>query len=409
MFFSMFSSYAQNWTPVGPNNWDSNSNVASIVSDTSYVYASGNFLIYNSLDTIKGIARWNGASWSALGNGFIYGCGALLTHQGKLYVAANLTSNISRPTVMKWDGSIWVPIGQSFNGPIEAFSFYGGELYVGGNFDSIGNIVAKNIAKWNGTNWIAVGLGTNNYINGMAIYSGELCVVGGFTVAGGIPSQYVAKWNGSNWSSIGSGISSGGEPIAANNNYLYVGAGLNGLIQWDGNNWQNILTNLNSITTIYCDTNSQVVYMGEFNSPFVYGWDNISVFNPCSPSSLMGNPLLSMTLYKNSLFVAESKSGSPIPVSLCPNPSLSEGISKLNQELYQIDIFPNPLIDKSCIHINPKNIYQISFYNIYGKKVKEITFNGELILNRTEFENAGVYFYSLEYNNIVYNGKLVVQ
>ena len=62
----------------------------------------------------------------------------------------------------KWDGESWSPLGNGLDrfGARTAAVFDDGTgpaLYVAGDFETAGGVSARNIAKWDGTAWSALG------------------------------------------------------------------------------------------------------------------------------------------------------------------------------------------------------------------------------------------------------------
>jgi hypothetical protein len=80
------------------------------------LYAAGRFVVAGSLPS-RGIARWDGSSWSALGSGMDYSVHAL-------------------------------GVFDAGSGPV---------LYAGGQFTTAGGGAASQIAQWDGSTWAAVG------------------------------------------------------------------------------------------------------------------------------------------------------------------------------------------------------------------------------------------------------------
>ncbi|HYC76130.1 MAG TPA: hypothetical protein VEI02_00760, partial [Planctomycetota bacterium] len=186
------------------------------------LYAGGVFGGMNGVPASL-IARWNGATWSAVGN------------------PATLVSALYGPGV-------------------SAFASYddgtGTQLYAGGNFTGPSGIA--NVARWNGSTWSAVGAGIPMAI-GQRVYTFSAFTSGGathlyaggdFGISSGSPANRIAKWNGSAWSGVGSGLSGNSVPVVlattvyddgsdpslfTGGNFLNAGAVIvNGFGRWDG-------------------------------------------------------------------------------------------------------------------------------------------------------------------------------
>lgn len=121
-------------------------------------------------ENIYGIARWDGSAWNPLDsglNGHIQATAPVMyPHQlhvwdGDLYVVGNFElagGNICNG-VARWDGDSWSSLGEGFDGTVYAVVDYLGELWVAGSFTSSGNTPLDRIAKWNGVEWEHPGFG----------------------------------------------------------------------------------------------------------------------------------------------------------------------------------------------------------------------------------------------------------
>src|SRR5205807_1696397 len=104
------------------------------------------------------IAKWNGASWSALSSGLGGGpfaqASALGVSGNDLYVGGAFTTAGGQPAtnIAKWDGNNWTPLGSGLNGDVYALAVVK-DVYAGGYFTTAGGTAANNIARWDGTNW----------------------------------------------------------------------------------------------------------------------------------------------------------------------------------------------------------------------------------------------------------------
>jgi hypothetical protein len=165
--------------------------------------------------TVNRIAKWDGLSWSAVGNGFddyvseleIYDDGS----GPALYAAGRFTTSGATPTdgLAKWDGVSWTAVGGGpFNGPILDLDVFddgsGPRLVVGGGFDDVGGVSANSVAAWDGTQWSALGSGVDGAAWTLAPYddgSGPALYAGGPIE----PFSNVAKWDGTSWAPLGVG------------------------------------------------------------------------------------------------------------------------------------------------------------------------------------------------------------
>ena len=172
-------------------------------------------------------ARWparDGTNWTSLGAGIVpvNGVGAvdsLVVAGGNLYAGGRfrLAGDVAATNIARWDGVSWSALGNglrlldypgSENGAVGALAFDNGILYAGGYFRLAGTMAATNIAAWSGTNWFELGDGIDGLgeVNSLAISGGELIAGGGFTNIGGVSASRVAKWNGQHWSPLGNGV-----------------------------------------------------------------------------------------------------------------------------------------------------------------------------------------------------------
>jgi hypothetical protein len=234
------------------------------------LYAGGRFTQSAGGAALSHIARWNGTSWSPVGGGIAGPQGTAVTKLFEhddgsgpaLYAGGYFTSAGGVPAVgfARWNGSTWSTIGNlSANGTVQSFAIWddgtGPALFVGGAFSSIGGVPANNIAKWNGATWSTLGAGTAGGglgwgpdVHALAVYddgSGPaLFAGGGFTS----PASQIAKWNGSSWSPVGGGTSGVGGVYAlaafddGSGPALFVGGniGSTGLKRWNGTTFTDI-------------------------------------------------------------------------------------------------------------------------------------------------------------------------
>jgi hypothetical protein len=239
--------------------------VMDMVTRGSDLYVTGGFTSAGEAGCV-GIAKWDGSRWSGLGSGFALGSGpsgyAVAMVGSDLYVGGVYITNISGVPVRglgKWNGASWSEVGGGVNGLVFRLLAKGKDLYVGGYFSQVGSVTASNIARWDGTNWFPLGDGLSGATNGVATPNascmavapnGDLIVGGNFRYAGGVEANNVARWDGSAWHALGSGVYNGGyymavNAVAALDTNIYVAgvfktaSGINAtnLACWNGSQW----------------------------------------------------------------------------------------------------------------------------------------------------------------------------
>lgn len=229
------------------------------------LYAGGRFSAAGGVPATN-LARWDGSSWTAIGN-VPLGVFALATyddgHGEDLYVGSS--------SLHRWDGTS-LSLAASTSGPfgssVLALQVFdegnGSSLYVGGSFTNIGSVAASNVACWTGAAWSALGSGltvapnSNPQVETFAVFDAGQ---GPHLYAGGIfnfPTRGVARWTGSSWAPLGSGIAPGiffepecttlhvfddgnGPALYAGGPFFSVG-GISalGIARWDGTSWSSL-------------------------------------------------------------------------------------------------------------------------------------------------------------------------
>ncbi len=181
----------------------------------------------NGVPGAFGIARWNGASWSAVGGGLWNASGArdLVVYDSgsgpQLYAIGNFrkAGQLDVSGLARWNGTTWSDVGGGLT-PTAPFASAGSTL---GVFDEGGSPVLfaagfaessstsggifRGLARWDGSAWsevnggvrgAAIEFGSGGFngvpIDAFASFGGKLYIGGGFTQAGVSASAYIARW-----------------------------------------------------------------------------------------------------------------------------------------------------------------------------------------------------------------------
>lgn len=220
------------WSPLGSGISHSNGTASvgalEVFDDGSgpALFAGGSFTAAGGVNAI-GVAKWDGTTWSSLGSGirnnnstpsvrdlvvFDDGNGPSLFVGGQF----NNAGGTSVLNIAKWNGQSWSALGNGPWGPVYQFDVFndghGPALIVGGYFGSVGGTVgASNVAKWNGVGWSPLGEGFSNGISAMTVLDAgcgpELFVGGAFLGYSGDPRKsYIARWSGLGWTGLITGM-----------------------------------------------------------------------------------------------------------------------------------------------------------------------------------------------------------
>lgn len=273
------------WLPLGTGIGSSNGQVWAMgeFDDGTgpALFVGGDFAVAGG-QQVNHIAKWDGSTWSPVGQGtsatirgamtvFDDGSGPALYVGGDFTTAGGFEVN----HVAKWDGEQWSALGSGVSGEFHSVRAlcvfddgHGPALYAGGNFTLAGGITVNGIARWDGSTWSAVGGGMGHDPSGTRLVRGlivhddgrglALYATGQFASAGGVPVSDIARWDGESWSALGEGITSepGSVPTGrrlvvfddGSGPALYVGgtftiAGgqtVNYIAKWDGASWSSL-------------------------------------------------------------------------------------------------------------------------------------------------------------------------
>ena len=221
---------AQTWSLVGgaPGLTSGNGQFVGIAYALAFD-ASGSLYVGGVFDHVGGkaaanIARWDGATWTALGSGLggaNDSVNALVISGSDLFAGGSFTNPYSN--IARWDGANWNGMGGT-NGRVLALYLDGSSLYAGGLFTQAGITSVQNLAVWTGgSTWQDVGGGADNEVTAIVPGPGGFIVTGGFQNVGGSSAHHAALWSGSAWSTLTYGVSGEAYAAAAMGGLVFIG------------------------------------------------------------------------------------------------------------------------------------------------------------------------------------------
>ena len=246
------------WSALGAGT---NSDVLALAVYGSSLYVGGAFTMAGG-SPANYIAHWDiqTESWSALGLGISSGVVIALAVDGNgtLYAGGyfNTVGGVPASNIAAWNGASWSPLGSgvSASGMVLALAAHGSNLYAGGSFTTAGGSPAIRVAMWNGASWGALGDGIDGTVNALAVDgTGTLYAGGWFSHAGGITVYNVARWNGT-WNALGAGVNNEVKALAVDENGKLFAGGRFELADWqpadrvalwDGTSWSAIDQGMN--------------------------------------------------------------------------------------------------------------------------------------------------------------------
>lgn len=277
---------------------------AVAVDTNGDVYIGGRF-VQVGIAAAKGIARWNGTSWQAVGNGPAPGnpvIGSMLfLPNGDLAVGGTFSGLdlASVRNVGVWDGSAWSQLGTGNQPPGSASLTF----RANGNLLSVG---FDGMFEWNGSAWVQPVAGTPSAPMSAAVETaaGTFVAVGSFKTIDDTLAWYIAVHQGTTWSPVVSAAAfdhyvsnlfvdpAGG--LVAVGSFTRIGTlQVPGRARWDGLTWNALPPPPSPATAPWFKVcgrllNGDVVFQDGLVAPQFVAWDGSSwrILAPSGMSSV---------------------------------------------------------------------------------------------------------------------------
>jgi hypothetical protein len=148
--------------------------------------------VFDSIDAVpaKGVASWNGSSWSPMDAGLRYRgyVTGMTVCDGILYAAGQFSLQNAYSTLVRWDGERWQSVSDDHS-RIQSIACANGTLF-GTDWDA-----ELDVVRWSGHDWASLGSGTNGQVRSLQGIGDQLYVGGRFSRAGGKNSSAIARWD----------------------------------------------------------------------------------------------------------------------------------------------------------------------------------------------------------------------
>ncbi len=219
-------SVVQRWngsvmTPVGNGVTGNAFCLADItVAGVRSLYVGGNIGVGSQPGVL--VARWDGTTWQPIATTSQTASTAVLALTSyddgsgpRLYACGRFTEifGTSFARIARWDGTSWSPLGQGLTSSFGARSLAvydegaGPRLFVCGPFTAADGLPLRGLARWDGSTFSDVGGFSNTAAQDLVVHDDgagpALVVVGTFQSVAAQPAGGAASWRGGAWTVLG--------------------------------------------------------------------------------------------------------------------------------------------------------------------------------------------------------------
>ena len=182
----------QTWNSLGEGL---NGAVWKLAEHNGQLFASGDFTASGSDTTVKHIAKWDGTNWLPLDTTFsLRTAGAMISFDSMLIIGNvwDTIGGIPMKGIAAWNGTTFTSRGNNLIRHINNFGIFNNDLYLCGDLYTLNqNDYANVVLKWNGFFWQQVGVEFDQPVLTIDDFNNQL-FCGGFYTS---PASYIAKFD----------------------------------------------------------------------------------------------------------------------------------------------------------------------------------------------------------------------
>src|SRR5262245_5779938 len=204
-----------------------------------------------ALDETPRLWRWDGSTWTPLAPFPSFAASAfdMTVREDQIAVSVRTSGDHPRNSrVLVYSAGDWVPLGEDFDDAVYGLEWYQDELYAAGWFRHVGTAERPMVARWDGVDWQEAHVGlpvtTGAYLRDLAVLDGELVTCGLFFDTTSTGPRFVAHWDGAAWRAMGRGVPGYllMSRLKVEGSSLYVIGAFydgrtSGVAHWDGTQW----------------------------------------------------------------------------------------------------------------------------------------------------------------------------
>lgn len=170
------------------------------------------------------VARWNGASWSAMGAGVNGDITSAIEFNGDIYLGGSFGSGVS--DLARWTGSSWV-LSAAFSSKYAYVSdlfTHDGELYAAGSSSGFSG-TSYGVKRMVNGDWVSVGQQLNGMVRALDYFDGTLVCAGEFLgdyFESDTSLLHVARLANGTWEQLADGLDGNVRDLLAHQGQLYA-------------------------------------------------------------------------------------------------------------------------------------------------------------------------------------------